>query len=118
MPNDAIIFSGDDDNNKVFCDDCDALLHERKDGSLICTNCCREYVPGSINKRKRALGPIESPYDDIAADIPLVSMTEYHQQQRKKKPSILDKEERAFVAGKSGRSITSMEEWLPEDEHR
>jgi hypothetical protein len=96
----------DDGPDKAWCDPpCDALLHERKDGSMICTGCCREYLPGSVNKRKLALEPLESPYDD--AEMPVVMMSDYTQPQRKK-PTILDKEERAWLAqGKGlGRSIT------------
>jgi hypothetical protein len=43
-------------------------------------------------------------------------MTEYGSYVKKKKPTILDKEEKAWVSGGSGRSIISVEEWLPEGE--
>jgi hypothetical protein len=48
-----------------------------------------------------------------------MSLTEYHQEpHKKKKPTILDKEEKAFIAAGKGRSIIDIQEWLPEDEHR
>jgi hypothetical protein len=37
-------------------------------------------------------------------------------QPQKKKPTVGDKEDQAFVQGKSGVSITSYEEWLPDKE--
>jgi hypothetical protein len=116
MPNNAIVFSDDDD--VVWCDSCDARLYELKDGSMICTNgnCGRLYQPGSVNKHKRHLQPIESPYDDT--DIPLVPLREWQyghaMSKRKKKTSILDKEERMWLSQGSGRSITDVQEWLPE----
>jgi hypothetical protein len=85
---------------------------------MICTNCCREYSPGSVNKRKRRLEPIEGPHDD--SEIPLVPLREWQyghaMSQRRKKPTILDKEDKAFVSQGSGRSITDVQEWLPEGE--
>ena len=118
MPNNAIVFS-DDDDEKSYCDDCSYLLIERKDGSMRCSNpdCGRQYSPDSVNKHKRKLRPDKSPYD--GSDVPLVSMTEYGSYAKKKKQTILDKEEKAFVAARPGRSIINVEEWLPEeDEHR
>jgi hypothetical protein len=108
----SAIICDDGPDDKSWCDPpCDALLIERKDRSHICSYCGREYLPGAVNKHKRHLEPIECPYDD--SDIPLVSLREYGQPQRKKQ-SILDKEDRAFVAGKPGRSITNVEEYFPE----
>ena len=109
MRNESTVF--DDDDDKSWCDSCDALLIERRDGSMICSYCGREYLPNAVKKHKRHLGPIENPYDD--GEVPLVSLSDYTNPQRK--PStILDKEDRAFVAGKPGRSITNVEEWFPE----
>ncbi len=102
----------DDVPDDVYCDPpCDALLIERKDGSMICSYCGKEYLANAVKKHKRHLGPIESPYDD--SEVPLVSLSDYANPQRKK-PSILDKEDRAFVAGKPGRCITDVQEWFPE----
>jgi hypothetical protein len=110
MPS-AIIFS-DDDDDKAWCNPpCDALLIERKDGSMICSYCGREYLPQAVKKHKRHLGPIESPYDD--SEVPLVSLSDYSNPQRKKQ-SILDKEDKIWVSQGSGRSITSEDEWFPE----
>jgi uncharacterized Zn finger protein (UPF0148 family) len=108
MPS-AIIF--DDDSGDVYCDSpCDALLIERKDGSMICSYCGKEYLPQSVKNHKRHLGPIESPYDD--SDVPLVSLSDYANPQRKK-PSVFDKEDKLFEASKSGRYFTEHEDYFP-----
>jgi hypothetical protein len=109
------IVCDDGPDEKAWCDPpCDALLIERKDGSMICSYCAREYLPKSVNKHHRTLEPIENPYD---TDGPiLVSMNEYGSYVKKKKETILDKEEKAFVAAGKGRSIIDVEEWLPEPE--
>lgn len=112
MPSGNIVF--EDDGDKAWCNSpCDALLIERKDGSHICSYCGREYLPNAVNKHKRRLGPVEDPYDSEGPE--LISLTGYAQPGRKK-PTILDKEDKAFVSGKSGMSITSVDEWLPEPE--
>jgi hypothetical protein len=33
--NDSIVFALDDDDDKSWCSDCEALLYERRDGSMI-----------------------------------------------------------------------------------
>ena len=109
-PMPAIVFSDDDDDNS-WCGDCDALLYERKDGSMICSNpqCGRNYLPSEVKKHKRHLGPVESPYDD--SDVPLVSLSDYANPQRKK-PSVFDREDRLFES-KSGRYFTEHEDYFP-----
>jgi hypothetical protein len=107
-----VFFYNDDDNS--YCDekDCGYILIERKDGSKICSNpdCRREYLPDSVNKHKRSLQPIDS-------DEPIiVPMTEYGSYKKKKKPSILDKEDKAWVSQGSGRSIIAVDEYWPEED--
>ena len=116
MPNNAIVFS--DDDEKSYCDDCSYLLIERKNGSTIYSNpdCRREYLPDSINKHKRKLQPDKSRYSEEGPE--LISLTGYGQPSKKKKETMLDKEEKAWVSSGPGRSIIDVQEWLPEDEHR
>src|SRR5689334_19879607 len=111
MNNNIICDDGPDD--KAWCDPpCDALLIERKDGSMICSYCAREYLPKSVNKHHRTLEPIENPYD---TDGPiLVSMNEYGSYTKKSKPSVFDREDR-FMASKSGFSWTDIEDLGPEE---
>ena len=71
-------------------------------------------MPDSVNKHKRKLSPDKSRYSQEGPE--LVPMTEYGSYVKKKKPTILDKEEKAWVSGGSGRSIINVEEWLPEGE--
>jgi hypothetical protein len=110
-----IVFTEEDDEN-AWCDDCDALLIPRKDESMICSNpqCGRQYLPDSINKHKRRLRPDKSRYDNN--DGPeLVPLTGYGSYAKQKKPTVFDREDRAFES-KSGRYFTSEETWLPEGE--
>jgi hypothetical protein len=68
-------------------------------------------LPDSVNKHKRKLGPSKSRVSD---DGPIVvPMTGYGQPQ-KKQETVLDEEEKAFVRAGRGRSITDVQEWLPE----
>jgi hypothetical protein len=107
----AIVFTGDDDEEKKYCDSCDYLLIEKRDGSSICSNCSREYLPDSINKHKRKLGPSKSRYND---DGPILEpMTEYGQP-RKKNETLPDKEERMMASKKSGFYWTDIQQWPPE----
>jgi hypothetical protein len=111
----SIVFS--DDDGQSYCDWCDALLYERKDGSMICSNgvCCRVYSPQQITRHKRKLGPSESSTD--SSEPLLMSLSDYATPQHKQ-PSILDREDRKFVQQSSGRSITSYEEFYPEAQPR
>jgi hypothetical protein len=104
----------DDDDEKSYCNSpCDALLIERRDGSMICSYCGREYLPDSVKKYKDQLQPNKSRYD---RDGPLlVSMTSYTEKQ-KKKPSVFDREDKAWLAQGKGRSIIAEEEYYPEPE--
>ena len=111
----SIVFTYDDDD-KSYCDetDCGYLLIERKDGSRICSNpdCRREYLPNAVNKHKRDLQPIDH-------DEPIVvPMKDYGSYTKKKKQTVLDKEEKAFVAAGrgAGRSIIDIDEYWPEGE--
>jgi hypothetical protein len=68
-------------------------------------------LPDSVNKHHRILEPVESRYD---RDGPLlVPMKEYSSYLKMKKPTILDKEEKAWVAGGSGRTIIDVEDYWP-----
>ena len=107
----SIIFSPDADDT-AWCDSCDARLIERKDGSSICSGCSRIYEPDSIQKHHMELQPEVKIYDDVG-ELPVVMMSEYSQPQ-KKKPSITEHEDKMWIAGKSGRTITDAEEYLPE----
>jgi hypothetical protein len=109
----VIVFSDDSDDS--YCDSCDALLYERKDQSLICSNpqCGRQYLPDSINKHKRKLRPDKSRYEDGGPE--LVPLTGYGSYAKQKKPSVFDREDKSFES-KSGRYFTSEETWLPEGE--
>jgi hypothetical protein len=82
-------------------------------GSRICSNgsCGREYLPDSVNKHKRKLSPDKSYSQQEGPE--LISLTGYATAQ-KKKPSILDKEDKAWVSQGSGRSIIDAEEFYPE----
>jgi hypothetical protein len=114
--NDAFIFSDDDKDENSWCDSCDscdAKLIERRDGSMVCSNsdCGREYLLKSVNRYKRELQPVESPYDTDGPEI--VPMTDYAAIIQPKKESVLDKEDRHWVSKGSGRSITDVDEWFP-----
>jgi len=105
----------DDGPDKAWCDQygCGGELQELKDGTMICLACDYAYLPNSVTKHKRNLQPIESQYD---TDGPiLVSMNEYGQPQRKK-PTILDKEDKIWLAQGKGRSIIDVEDYWPEGE--
>jgi hypothetical protein len=104
----AIVFD-DSEDEKSWCSDCDALLIERRDQSFICSYCARVYQPDSIKKFKSKLGPLKDPYSDEGPE--LIPMTSYTEKQ-KKPPSVFEKEDR-FFQSKSGRSITSYEDYWP-----
>jgi hypothetical protein len=110
-----IIYSGDDDEEAVWCDPpCDARLIERKDGSMICSYCCREYLPNSVNKHKRKLEPTDGRYYDNNPE--LIPLTDYGSYTKKKKPSVFDAEDRHISASRSGFSWTSHEDYGAEAE--
>jgi hypothetical protein len=105
----SIVFFDEDDN--AYCNSpCDALLIPRKDGSMICSYCNREYLPNSVKRHKRHLGPV----DDAREDPILVPMTEYGSYAKKKKPSVFDREDR-MMASKSGFSWVEHEDFGTED---
>jgi len=108
------IVCDDGPDEAAWCEDCDARLFERRDGSMICSNgdCGRQYPAGSTTKHRRSLQPIENPYD---TDGPiLVSMTEYTNTNRKKKtPSVFDKEDKLFES-KPGRHFIEHYDYDPE----
>jgi len=81
----SIVFDGDESEH-AYCDSpCNALLYQRKDGSMICSYCSRVYPAGSVNKHKRGLEPIENPYDNSSNGGPLlISMTDYTNKKKKK----------------------------------
>lgn len=107
----SIVFDGYEDEKK-WCDPpCDALLIERKDGSHLCSYCGREYLPDSVNKHKSKLRPDKSAYENDGPE--LITLDDYTTP-RKKKPTQGDIEDRAFTSKKSGLSITSYEEYLPD----
>jgi hypothetical protein len=106
MNSSSIVFS--DDEDRSWCNPpCDALLIERRDGSMICSYCAREYLPNSVKKHKRDLQPIEGGYEH--GDLPLVTMTEYGSYKKPKKPSVFDREDR-HMASRSGFSWTDVED--------
>ncbi len=110
----SIVF--DDEPDKSWCDqpDCGGLLIERKDSSSICSICLHEYLPDSVKLHKSKLGPTKGYYDkDDGPE--LINIREYTEP-RKKKPSILDKEDRIWASQGSGRSIIDYDEFYPEGE--
>jgi hypothetical protein len=108
-----IIYSGDDDEEAVWCDPpCDARLIERKDGSMICSYCCREYLPNSVNKHKKTLEPVEGRHYDSNPE--LIAMPGYGSYAKKKKPSVFDREDKHIASKKSGFSWMEHTDY-PED---
>jgi uncharacterized Zn finger protein (UPF0148 family) len=105
--NNAIIYDDADDERSWCNSPCNALLYERKDGSMICSYCGREYLPGSVKKHKRDLQPSESVNDSGPEIVPMTSYGSYAKQ---KKPSVFDREDRLFES-KSGRHFTDHEDW-------
>lgn len=104
----STVFFDEDDN--AYCNPpCDALLIERRDGSMICSFCGKEYLPGSVKKHRRNLGPIDDGNNPL-----LVSMPEYGSNTKKKKPSVFDREDRYMT--RSGFSWTDIEDLTPESE--
>ena len=108
----SIVFDGDDEE-KGWCSDCDALLYEKRDRSMICSNpdCAMTYLPDLVKKHHRKLSPGKSHYSQEGSE--LISLTGYAEPQRKKE-TVLDKEEKAFVRQGKGRRIIDVQEWLPE----
>jgi hypothetical protein len=103
----------DDGLDEAWCDQkyCGGKLIPWKNESMVCSLCEHLYSPDSIKKHKAKLGPNKDPY---GRDGPLlVSMTEYSEKP-KKKPSILDKEDKLWVSQGSGRSIIDYDEYYPE----
>lgn len=116
MANNAIVFDDGEGEGRSWCNSpCDALLYERKDGSMICSYCGREYLPDSVKKHKMGLQPSKNPYDNTGPE--LIPLTGYGRP-NKKKPQITEYEDIYFVSRKSGMSITKSEEWLPAEERR
>ena len=109
----SIVFDGDESEH-AYCDSpCDALLYQRKDGSMICSYCSRVYPAGSVNKHKRGLEPIKNPNDNSANGGPLlISMTDYTNK-KKKMPSIFDKEDK-LLESRSGFYWIEHEDYWPE----
>ncbi len=118
MPNavtamNVIVFDGSDDDDIAWCDpQCDARLYERKDGSRICSYCGREYLPDSVNKHKRKLSPDKNRYETDGPE--LISLSGYAEPQKKKKQTVLDKEDKLWLAQGKGRSIIDSEDFYPE----
>ena len=56
----AIVFSDEEGNS--YCNLCDALLFEKRDGSMICSNgyCAKTYSAESVKKHRTKLGPMNS----------------------------------------------------------
>jgi hypothetical protein len=109
----SIIFDGDK-SEKLWCDPpCDALLIERRDGSHICSICCREYRPDSVNKHKRKLGPTEDKYDSSGPEI--IPLTGYGSYTRKK-TSVFDREDSYMASKKSGFNWVEHEDYTPTPE--
>ena len=100
-----------DDDEKSYCDDCDYLLIERKDGSSICSNCQRIYSQDNVTKHKSKLVPEIDPYRNEGPE--LVSITGYADP-KKKKPTIGDIEDQHWVRQGKGRKILEVDEWVPE----
>jgi hypothetical protein len=86
MPNDAIVFS--DDDEKAWCNqyDCGGELKQLKDGSMLYLACNYIYQPDSIVKHKSKLGPNKNRYLDERDGPLVVAMTNIQRSQRRKNP--------------------------------
>jgi hypothetical protein len=103
---------GPDEN--AWCDWCDALLYELKDGSMICSNgtCCRVYSPTSVTKHKQKLGPSESPTD--SSEPLFMHLGPGYGSYATPKTSVFDKEDRHIASKKSGFHWVEHEDYWPE----
>lgn len=116
--NNTIIYNGEDDN--AYSSACDYLLYERGDGSMICSNgqCGRVYSADDVTKHRAKLGPeLQKRNQDGGDGQLLVAITDYTSP-KKKTPTPGEIEDLAMVRKKSGMSITSYEEYLPDKEER
>jgi hypothetical protein len=113
--NNNIVFS-DDDDEATYCDSCDALLAQRRDESMVCTNpeCGRTYLPDSVQKHRSVFAPEKGYHSLDARQGPeLVGMSQYGAETKKKKPSVFDREDRMMEA-RSGFSWIEHEDWPQE----
>jgi hypothetical protein len=109
----TIVFSDDEGNS--YCNSCDALLFERKDGSMICSNgyCAKTYNPGSVKKHHTKLGPVKE--TESSELVPLHLYANFNPQKQKQKNPI-DYEDEKMFKPRPGFSITSKEDFFPESE--
>jgi uncharacterized Zn finger protein (UPF0148 family) len=107
----TIVFSDDEGNS--YCNLCDALLFERKDGSMICSNgyCAKTYNANSVTKHHTKLGPVKE--TETPELVPLNLYANFNPQKQKQKNPI-DYEDEKMFKPRAGFSITSKEDFFPE----
>jgi hypothetical protein len=103
----------DADEDKSYCNTCDALLYERKDGSMICSNgyCAKTYNADSVTKHHTKLGPTKEA--EAPELVPLDLYAHFNPQKQKQKNPI-DYEDEKMFKPRAGFSITSKEDFFPE----
>jgi hypothetical protein len=109
----AVIFT--DEENNSYCNLCDALLFEKRDGSMVCSNgyCAKTYSADTVTKHRSKLGPVK----ESGTSPEIVPLEVYHNPQKQKQKNILDSEDEKWSFFKrAGVSITSKEDFFPESE--
>jgi hypothetical protein len=111
----AIIFT--DEENNSYCNLCDALLFERRDGSMICSNgyCAKTYNADSVTKHRTKLGPVKQNLNEGPEIVPLNLYANFNPQKQKQK-NVLDYEDEKMFKPRAGFSITSKEDFFPESD--
>jgi hypothetical protein len=102
-----------DDEGNSYCNNCDALLFEHKDGSMICSNgyCAKTYSADSVKKHHTKLGPMKE--TEAPELVPLQDYAHFNPQKQKQKNPI-DYEDEKMFKPRAGFSITSKEDFFPE----
>jgi hypothetical protein len=102
-----------DEEGNSYCNLCDALLFERKDASMICSNgyCAQTYSADSVKKHRTKLGPMKE--TESPELVPLQDYAHFNPQKQKQKNPI-DYEDEKMFKPRAGFSITSKEDFFPE----
>jgi hypothetical protein len=95
-----------DEEGNSYCNLCDALLFERRDGSMICSNgyCAKTYSADSVKKHRTKLGPMKE--TESPEIVPLRDYANYNPRKAKPKNPI-DYEDEKMFKPRAGFSITS-----------
>jgi hypothetical protein len=113
---DYVVFTEDDE--VAYCDQkyCGGKLNSWRNDAMICSLCEYVYSADSTKLHKSGLHPNKSPYE---TDGPILErMDEYSTGKKKKAPTPGAIEDHMMVQKKSGMSIISYEDYLPEDDRR